>query len=568
MSDENDWPASAGDVAIRERRVSIPVAAGFAITLAIIAGIMSMVYSRARTTMDAEKRIEHTRDVAAALDDAAGAINETDQANAHYVLTGATRYLDDRKTGADAVDNHLMRLRGLVVDDSVQRGRLAALEPLWAAMLSRLPAAGTTPAARTAQTEFPSDDIPARLAEMQRGEGLLLAQQFTELQRAINTQPSTFMGLLVLASSMLCIFYIQVVRAIRQFGEAGKVLKNARSRAQAESSFQNTSVARARCDIRSALTAILGYCDIPLEPGTTAQDRFDSIRGQASHIVSAVNDILNMPDIAAALPGAARMETICSNAQAAYASPNTLPPATRFVGRVLLAEDNRDLQKVIKFYLQTAGAEVTIVSDGQLAYDQALLALKGKKPFDLILMDVQMPQTGGRAATILLRDAGYTHPIVALTANATDQERSRCFAAGCNGFLAKPVDQEEFLRTMRRYLRPRVPSPAASNDQLDVSIDSEFAALRESFQAEIPSRIAEIATAVSGNNFNRIADLTHQLKGTAGCYGLSTICAAAAALHDAAECPERRGTIQQCFQTLTEQTAPSAMPEPEAVGAS
>jgi len=64
-----------------------------------------------------------------------------------------------------------------------------------------------------------------------------------------------------------------------------------------------------------------------------------------------------------------------------------------------------------------------------------------------------MPNSDGRSATIFLRNAGYTNPIVALTANATDQERDRCFAAGCNGFLAKPLDQDEFLRTMRRYLR-------------------------------------------------------------------------------------------------------------------
>ncbi len=553
MSNEIDWPASAGDVAIRERRIGMSVGVGFTITVAIISGIMSLIYTRARTTLNAETRVEHTRDVVATLNDADGAINNMDQVDGRYVF---------RDGGAKAFDNHLNHLRALLADDSVQRGRLTAVEPLWTAMLSRPPAAATTPAARTAETKSLGDDISARLAEMQREENPLLAQQSTELQRTINAQPSVFLGLLVLASSTLCMFYIQASRAIRQRGDAGKLLKNARRRAEAESNLQNTSVARARCDIRSALTAILGYCDLPLEPGTPAQDRFASIRTQASHIVSAVNDILNIPDVVDASPGAARMDAICSNAKAAYASPLTLPPATRFVGRVLLAEDNHDLQQVIRFYLQTAGAEVTVVSDGQLACDQALLALKQKNPFDLILMDVQMPKTDGRAATILLRDAGYTHPIVALTANATDQERGRCFAAGCNGFLAKPVDQEEFLRTMRRYLRPHVPSLATPHDaQPDLSIDSEFVALRETFQAEIPSRIAEIESGVLTDNFARVADLTHQLKGTAGCFGLTAICAAAAALHDAAECPEQHEMMQQCFQILTEKSAPSAMPK-------
>lgn len=157
-----------------------------------------------------------------------------------------------------------------------------------------------------------------------------------------------------------------------------------------------------------------------------------------------------------------------------------------------------------------------------------------------------------------MRDAGYTHPIVALTANADDQERRRCYAAGCNGFLAKPMDQEELPQTMRRYLRPNISTGStADDDQPDPSADSQFVLLRESFQAELPSRIAEIGTATSRDDLIRVADLTHQLKGTAGCFGLDAVAADAAALHAATGLPESRERIHQCFQTLTEQTEPS-----------
>jgi len=339
---------------------------------------------------------------------------------------------------------------------------------------------------------------------------------------------------------------------------AEKVLKTGHQLAESESILENTVLARARCDIRSALTAILGYCDLPPEPGTPAQHRFDSIRSQASNIVTAINDILNMPDIADTSRGTVRMEAIRSNANAAYSWSATLPPATRFTGRVLLAEDNIDLQQVIKFYLQTAGVEVTIVSDGKLAFDQALLAWKLKTPFDLILMDVQMLKSDGRAATIRLRDAGYTHPIVGLIANTSDEERGHCFAAGCNGCLSKPADQDEFLRTLRHYLQPKAPPfDAAINDERDASADLQFAALRESFRAEIPSRIAEIGAAVLAENIAQVADLAHQLKGNAGCFGVTTIAAAATALQTAAELPEPREAMQQCFRTLAEQTATS-----------
>ena len=555
MDNEIDWPASAGSLALRERRASMSVVAGFAITLALIAGVMFLVYTRTRTIADAEIRAEHTREVVAALDNAAGDLTDMELADSRYVLTGVTQYLSARDAHATALHSRLRRLRVLLADDSARSGRLAAMDPLVADLIPRLRAA--TP---TAEMESVGNDISTPLAEMQHEEGRLLIQQQTELQHSIDVLPLAFLGILLLASTALCIFYTIISGHIKQRGEAGKVLKTARRRAEAESSLQNTVVARARCDIRSALTAILGYCDVPLELGTPVQHRLDSIRGQAANIVAAVNDILNMPDVADAPPGAARMEAIHSNANAAYASPAMLPPAMRFTGRVLLVEDNTDLQQVIKFYLQTAGAEVTIVSDGQIACDQALLAWRQQKPFDLILMDVQMPKSDGRAATIRLRDAGYTHPIVALTANATDQERGRCFAAGCNGFLSKPVDQQEFLRTLRHYLRPRVPSAdAAGNDEPDASANLQFAALRESFRAEIPSRIAEIGAAVLAENFAHVADLAHQLKGAAGCFGVATIAAAAAALQTAAELPEPREAMQQCFQTLAEQTAPSAV---------
>jgi len=266
MSNEIDWPASAGAVAIRERRASTSVIAGFAITLALIAGVMFLVYTRIRTTADTETSVENTRDVATALDDAAGAVTDMELADSHYVLTGTARYLSARNADANALHSQLRRLRVLLADDSAQSGRLAAMEPLLADIVPRPGAA-----APTAEAESVDDDISTRLAEMQHEEGRLLMQQQTELQHSINALPFAFLGILLLASISLCIFYTMISSHITQRGEAGKVLKTARRRAEAESSRQNTVVARARCDIRSALAAILGYCDLPAESGTHVQ---------------------------------------------------------------------------------------------------------------------------------------------------------------------------------------------------------------------------------------------------------------------------------------------------------
>jgi len=250
------------------------------------------------------------------------------------------------------------------------------------------------------------------------------------------------------------------------------------------------------------------------------------------------------------------MEALPQTPEPAPAARESTGP--RFNGRVLLAEDNPDLQQVIKYYLQSVGAEVTIVPDGEKACEQALFAWKQGNTFDLILMDVQMPKSDGRAATIFLRDTGYTEPIVAITANATDQERGRCFAAGCNGFLTKPVEQEEFLRTMTRYLKPVIPTEETSQQPMPTAEDAEFAALRQSFESEIPGRIREISAAMSVENFTKVADLAHQLKGTSGCFGFTEIYSAAAALQVAAESPEVRERIVECFAALGREIGPPA----------
>jgi CheY-like chemotaxis protein len=565
LSKEIDFPASAGTLALLERRAGrLLLVVGFAITLAFITGVMFLVYTMAGIAKDAKTRVEHTRDADAALAAAAGAVSDLDRMDGRYRLTGAAAQLGARDADVNAVNDQLGRLRVLLADDAKQLARLTAVEPLWADMLSRLAASGPIPASRTPENESLSDHISAKLAEMGRDEGMLLAEQQMELQQSINAQRSSFLGLLAVASSMFCVFYVMVTRSVRRRREAEDMLKASRHRADANTSLRNPSVARALCDIRGALTAILGYCDLPVKSETPAPDRFDSIRRQAGHIIASLNEILKVPEVAdpAAPLSGSRLDVPSPTADELSAMPNNARGASRFTGRVLLAEDSPDLQQVIQFCLQTAGAEVTVVSDGQLACDQALLAWREKKPFDLILMDVQMPNSDGRSATIFLRNAGYTNPIVALTANATDKERDRCFAAGCNGFLAKPLDQDEFFRTMRRYLRSGLPSPATPHETgASVSTDSEFAALRESFQAEIPARVAEIGTAVLANNFARVADLAHQLKGTAGCYRLTAIYDAATALNAAAESSEPPETIQQCFQILAEQTTAPAMPE-------
>ena len=122
--------------------------------------------------------------------------------------------------------------------------------------------------------------------------------------------------------------------------------------------------------------------------------------------------------------------------------------------RILLAEDGADNQRLISALLRKAGAEVTIADNGQAAVETAIAARNRGRPFDVILMDMQMPLVDGYAATAQLRRSGHTGTIIALTANAMAEDREKCLRAGCDDYLAKPVARATLLRTVAKHLSP------------------------------------------------------------------------------------------------------------------
>jgi signal transduction histidine kinase/ActR/RegA family two-component response regulator len=139
---------------------------------------------------------------------------------------------------------------------------------------------------------------------------------------------------------------------------------------------------------------------------------------------------------------------------AAACSTNAPPPAAQSIDlsglSILLAEDGPDNQRLLGFVLRKAGAKVEIVGDGRRAVDAALAARQAQRPFDLILMDIQMPLMDGFSATRALRAARITTPIVALTAHAMEGDRAACLAAGCDDYASKPIDRTALLQTCRR----------------------------------------------------------------------------------------------------------------------
>jgi PAS domain S-box-containing protein len=129
-----------------------------------------------------------------------------------------------------------------------------------------------------------------------------------------------------------------------------------------------------------------------------------------------------------------------------------LQSAIRLHGSILLAEDGPDNQRLIAHILRRAGAEVVVAENGQVAFDLALARHQAGKPFDVILMDMQMPVMDGYQATRELRRAGYGGQIIALTAYAMMEDRQKCLDAGCNDYTTKPIDRAVLLECITKHL--------------------------------------------------------------------------------------------------------------------
>jgi signal transduction histidine kinase len=140
----------------------------------------------------------------------------------------------------------------------------------------------------------------------------------------------------------------------------------------------------------------------------------------------------------------------------ADAAPDAGAPAAR--ARVLVAEDGRDNQHLLRRILQRAGYDAELVHDGVQCVQRIA---QPSPPVDLILMDMQMPNLDGVTATATLRASGCTLPIVALTANAMRGDQEACERAGCDAFLTKPIDREQLVRTIARLLQ-RAPRASGS----------------------------------------------------------------------------------------------------------
>ncbi|MEM7812461.1 MAG: PAS domain S-box protein [Planctomycetota bacterium] len=160
------------------------------------------------------------------------------------------------------------------------------------------------------------------------------------------------------------------------------------------------------------------------------------------------------------LPAAASFDHGEPAAAGPIAPAQAVPTASRLDRRpleVLVTDDAADNRRLVKFLLEKAGCVVDLAENGAVACERVAAR---EIPYDLVLMDMQMPEVDGYTATERLRAGGYDAPIVALTAHAMRGDRERCLAAGCDEYMTKPIERLSLTALVEKVRNGGVRLPA------------------------------------------------------------------------------------------------------------
>lgn len=230
---------------------------------------------------------------------------------------------------------------------------------------------------------------------------------------------------------------------------------------------------------------------------------------------------------------------------ASSSEPLSRPDVPKLAGRLLLVDDSEDNRLILHYYLHPTGLEIEMAQNGREAVIRARA-----RPYDLILLDMQMPEVDGYAAAHELRQAGYQQPIIALTAHAMPEDRVRCLRAGCTDYLAKPVTVANLYAMLTRYVQPvsQIESatiPLQSTLNLD---DPGLADLARSFIGRLDERLDSLTAAFAANDLPKCGSIAHSTKGAAGMYGFRPLSEVSAQIEQAVRRQDDPATLPPLIQ--------------------
>ena len=207
--------------------------------------------------------------------------------------------------------------------------------------------------------------------------------------------------------------------------------------------------------------------------------------------------------------------------------------------RILVVDDGEENRELVKLVLEENNISVAEAENGQIGVEKALA-----EPYDVILMDIQMPVMDGFMATQAMREAGLDTPIIALTANAMKGFEQKCLDAGYTGYMTKPINIDQLVAKLAELLNATVaaasaeknvltPSNAANDDAKNSeatapivsrlsTADPRFQRLISRFTERLDAQLKNIDSAWAARNYAEIADLAHWLKGAAGTVGFDS----------------------------------------------
>lgn len=189
-------------------------------------------------------------------------------------------------------------------------------------------------------------------------------------------------------------------------------------------------------------------------------------------------------------------------------------------GRVLLAEDNPDNQRLVAMLIRQMGAIVDIADNGRKAVNMAIA-----NPYELVLMDMHMPIMGGIEAVRELRKHGYDKPIYSLSANAMQDELQQCKQAGCDGQITKPIDRIKFREVLQSCLQNTENKTSIEPPIISPILEEEpdLLEILEMFINRLPGMLTNICEAHESKNYAELGELIHDMKGTCGNFGYDAL---------------------------------------------